>query len=453
MSTPAASTRVLARRAPRWHRPLPRRPRPGASRRSRRCSSAASLGGEAEESVLVTGGAGFIGSHLCETLLERGACVIALDDLDDGGPYPRAWKEANLALLRDVAARRASLGARLLVVRADASDPDAIAPFFASSSDDASRPRRACATSPRARASRRRVRTPRAPSARTSNPSRRRSASPSRRLAAFARSSSPLPAPCTATTRGRRRLRTSVNPFRTTRETRTSERTRTRTRTRPRTRANANAPRPTPSREADALVAAANPCAATKLRRGGRRAVFASFPLDPARAAPPPTLTIARVFTVYGPRGRPDMAVFRFARAARTPGATLTMFGDGERTWRDYAHVADVVDGLLAALFREPSEKTTPSNAAIGPAGEADRADHDVLTVNIASGSATRLRELVDVVVGVAAASNEAVGAAPRRRAPSRRDRGTSAAHSPRWTKRRGRSGGDRRSACERGSR
>ena len=84
----------------------------------------------------MTGGAGFIGSHLCETLLERGACVIALDDLDDGGPYPRAWKEANLALLRDVAARRASLGARLLVVRADASDPDAIAPFFASSSDD-----------------------------------------------------------------------------------------------------------------------------------------------------------------------------------------------------------------------------------------------------------------------------------------------------------------------------
>jgi UDP-glucuronate 4-epimerase len=115
------------------------------------------------------------------------------------------------------------------------------------------------------------------------------------------------------------------------------------------------------------------------------------------------------------------MAVFRFARAARTPGATLTMFGDGERTWRDYAHVADVVDGLLAALFREPhstpSEKTTPSNAAIGPAGEADRADHDVLTVNIASGSATRLRELVDVVVGVAAASNEDPPARRRERA------------------------------------
>ena len=34
--------------------------------------------------VLVTGGAGFIGSHLCETLLERGNEVWALDDLSTG---------------------------------------------------------------------------------------------------------------------------------------------------------------------------------------------------------------------------------------------------------------------------------------------------------------------------------------------------------------------------------
>jgi UDP-glucose 4-epimerase len=34
--------------------------------------------------VLVTGGAGFVGSHLCELLLERGAHVVALDDLSTG---------------------------------------------------------------------------------------------------------------------------------------------------------------------------------------------------------------------------------------------------------------------------------------------------------------------------------------------------------------------------------
>jgi UDP-glucose 4-epimerase len=43
--------------------------------------------------VLVTGGAGFIGSHLCELLLERGAHVLALDNLSTG-------RASNLAAFR-----------------------------------------------------------------------------------------------------------------------------------------------------------------------------------------------------------------------------------------------------------------------------------------------------------------------------------------------------------------
>src|SRR5688572_26810779 len=35
--------------------------------------------------VLVTGGAGFIGSHLCSALARLGANVVALDDLSGGG--------------------------------------------------------------------------------------------------------------------------------------------------------------------------------------------------------------------------------------------------------------------------------------------------------------------------------------------------------------------------------
>ncbi|UCD27171.1 MAG: NAD-dependent epimerase/dehydratase family protein, partial [Candidatus Bathyarchaeota archaeon] len=37
-----------------------------------------------ETEIAVTGGAGFIGSHLCKTLLEHGAKVIAYDDLSTG---------------------------------------------------------------------------------------------------------------------------------------------------------------------------------------------------------------------------------------------------------------------------------------------------------------------------------------------------------------------------------
>ena len=48
--------------------------------------------------ALVTGGAGFIGSHLSERLLGQGAEVVAIDCFTDY--YPREIKERNLAMLR-----------------------------------------------------------------------------------------------------------------------------------------------------------------------------------------------------------------------------------------------------------------------------------------------------------------------------------------------------------------
>src|SRR5689334_10931906 len=44
--------------------------------------------------VLVTGAAGFIGSHVCEALLARGHRVVGVDNFCDF--YPRPWKEANV---------------------------------------------------------------------------------------------------------------------------------------------------------------------------------------------------------------------------------------------------------------------------------------------------------------------------------------------------------------------
>jgi UDP-glucuronate 4-epimerase len=51
--------------------------------------------------VLVTGAAGFIGSHLCEALLGRGDAVVGVDNFDPF--YDPAVKEANLAGLRAAA--------------------------------------------------------------------------------------------------------------------------------------------------------------------------------------------------------------------------------------------------------------------------------------------------------------------------------------------------------------
>ena len=57
-----------------------------------------------------------------------------------------------------------------------------------------------------------------------------------------------------------------------------------------------------------------------------------------------------RFFTVYGPRGRPDMAPFKFVdRVMR--GLPIQQFGDGTSS-RDYTYIDDIVDGVLRALDR-----------------------------------------------------------------------------------------------------
>ena len=58
-----------------------------------------------------------------------------------------------------------------------------------------------------------------------------------------------------------------------------------------------------------------------------------------------------RFFTVFGPRQRPDLAICKFA-ALINAGRVIPIFGDGT-TGRDYTYVADIVQGILAAIDYE----------------------------------------------------------------------------------------------------
>ncbi len=62
-------------------------------------------------------------------------------------------------------------------------------------------------------------------------------------------------------------------------------------------------------------------------------------------------MTCLRLFTAYGPRGRPDMAPYKFTELIYN-NKELEMFGDG-KTKRDYTYVKDIVDGILAAVGKE----------------------------------------------------------------------------------------------------
>jgi len=53
-----------------------------------------------------------------------------------------------------------------------------------------------------------------------------------------------------------------------------------------------------------------------------------------------------RFFTVYGPWGRPDMAVYKFALAMKN-GQTLPVFGDGTMR-RDFTYVSDTIKAVIA---------------------------------------------------------------------------------------------------------
>lgn len=81
-----------------------------------------------------------------------------------------------------------------------------------------------------------------------------------------------------------------------------------------------------------------------------------------------------RFFTVYGPWGRPDMALFKFTRAILA-GEPIDVFNRGEMT-RDFTYVDDIVEGVVRVAaqpaqadptWRADVENPDPSASGIAP--------------------------------------------------------------------------------------
>lgn len=80
-------------------------------------------------------------------------------------------------------------------------------------------------------------------------------------------------------------------------------------------------------------------------------------------------LTGLRFFTVYGPWGRPDMALFSFTKNILA-GEPIKVFNEGRHA-RDFTYVDDIVDGVVRALDHAPKADPDWAGALPDPAHSA----------------------------------------------------------------------------------
>ena len=110
-----------------------------------------------------------------------------------------------------------------------------------------------------------------------------------------------------------------------------------------------------------------------------------------------------RFFTVYGPWGRPDMALFKFTKAMLA-GQPIDVYNNGQLS-RDFTYIDDIVEGILRITDVVPvanpdwqSEKGSPADSS---------APYRIF--NIGNGSPVKLMSFIDALekaLGVEAIKN-----------------------------------------------
>jgi UDP-glucuronate 4-epimerase len=233
-----------------------------------------------QQAILVTGGAGFIGSHLAERLLNDGWRVVVLDNFD--GFYDPAIKRRNIADAERSAAYR--------LVEGDIRDEDLLSQLFASERFEAVI-----------------------------------------HLAARAGVRPSIEDPA---------LYTSVNLDGTTRLLEACRSNGVKRFIFGSSSSVYGNNHKVPFAEADPVDHPISPYAATK--KAGELLCYSHHHLFGLQVA------CLRLFTVYGPRQRPEMAIHKFTRLL-SEGKRVQQFGDGTSA-RDYTYIADIVAGICRAL-------------------------------------------------------------------------------------------------------
>jgi UDP-glucuronate 4-epimerase len=115
-------------------------------------------------------------------------------------------------------------------------------------------------------------------------------------------------------------------------------------------------------------------------------------------------MTGLRFFTVYGPWGRPDMAMWIFTQKILA-GEPIPVFNHG-RMQRDFTYIDDIVAGVLAALDRPPADNGGASPHALYNIGRGkpEALGELIVAIERACGVAA-IRELVPMQPGDVAAT------------------------------------------------
>jgi len=103
-------------------------------------------------------------------------------------------------------------------------------------------------------------------------------------------------------------------------------------------------------------------------------------------------VTMFRFFTVYGPWGRPDMALFKFVQAILA-GRPIDIYNHGEM-WRDFTYVGDLVRGirlLIDAVPQRPADGVVEAGDSLSPVAP-------FRVVNIGNSQKVRLLDFVEAI-------------------------------------------------------